>query len=56
MYCLDQVLGFCFSDRRLLSKSSSRIKMDLCVVIILDLEGAVIRNKKGKERPFAAMP
>jgi len=46
MYCLEQLLGLCFSDRRLLSTSSSRIKMDLCVVIILGLAGIVSRNKR----------
>ena len=52
MYCFNKVLGLCFSDRRLLSTSSSRIKMDLCVVIILGLVGIVVRNIRGKGEVF----
>ena len=52
MYCLDQVLDFGFSDRRLLSTSSSRIKMDLCVVIILGLGSILVRNIRGKGEVF----
>lgn len=46
MYCLGKVLPLDFSDRRLFNTSSSRIKMEFCVVIILDLVGIVFRNKR----------